>query len=74
MSDIHYAKGDKYAEIYSPQRINGSKVNNPVYLGKVIDKENHIFWTGKGDIIGTQRETAMKSPIGRKKLLANTSY
>lgn len=42
---IHYdiKNGVEYASIYSPQRIDGKKVNNPEYLGRVIDKENGIY-------------------------------
>ena len=34
-----------YAEVYSPQRVNGKKVNDPVYLGKVINLEEGIFYS-----------------------------
>jgi hypothetical protein len=39
--------GARYAEIYTPQRVNGKKVNNPVYLGRVIDLDNGIFYNRK---------------------------
>lgn len=42
---IHYEikNGIEYASIYTPQRIDGKKVNNPEYLGRVVDKANGIY-------------------------------
>jgi hypothetical protein len=44
-SFIHSIKnnGAEYAYIYTPRKINGKKDNDPVYLGRVIDKERGIF-------------------------------
>ena len=44
-SFIHYQeiKGKQYASIYTPRKVNGKKDNQPLYLGRVIDKENGIF-------------------------------
>ena len=39
--------GIKYAEIYTPQRLDGKKVNNPQYLGKVVDLNKGIFYSKK---------------------------
>jgi hypothetical protein len=40
----------EYASICTPQRVNGKKVNNPVYLGRVIDKDRGIFKNQKRGI------------------------
>jgi hypothetical protein len=44
-SFIHYheIKGALYASICTPTRINGKKDNQPLYLGRVIDKEQGVF-------------------------------
>jgi hypothetical protein len=44
-SFIHYLNkdGKQYASIYTPKRVNGKKVNDPVYLGRVINKEEGIY-------------------------------
>jgi hypothetical protein len=48
-SHIHvsYKNGVGYAELYTPQRKDGKKINNPLYLGKVIDLEKGIFLSRK---------------------------
>jgi len=33
----------EYAYIYTPRKINGKKDNDPIYLGRVIDKDRGIF-------------------------------
>jgi len=42
---IHYEvkNGIEYASVYTPRRENGKKVNDPEYLGRVIDKEKGIY-------------------------------
>jgi hypothetical protein len=42
---IHYdiKNGIEYASVYTPQRIQGKKINNPEYLGRVVDKEKGIY-------------------------------
>ena len=42
---IHYdiKNGVEYASIYTPRRIDGKKVNDPVYLGRVVDKSKGIY-------------------------------
>jgi hypothetical protein len=42
---IHYdvKKGVEYASVYTPQRVDGIKVNNPEYLGRVVNKEKGIY-------------------------------
>lgn len=42
---IHYdvKNGVEYASVYTPRRENGKKVNDPEYLGRVIDKEKGIY-------------------------------
>ena len=42
---IHYdtKNGVEYASVYTPQRRNGKKVNDPEYLGRVIDKVQGVF-------------------------------
>ena len=42
---IHYdiKNGVEYASVYTPRRVNGNKVNDPEYLGRVIDKNKGIF-------------------------------
>jgi hypothetical protein len=35
--------GIEYASVYTPARINGQKVNNPEYLGRVVDKSKGIY-------------------------------
>jgi len=50
ISHIHVSakkNGVHYAEIYTPQRKDGKKINNPIYLGKVIDLEKGIFFNRK---------------------------
>jgi hypothetical protein len=44
-SFIHYhnIKGNLYASIYTPRKVNGKKDNQPQYLGRVIDKEKGIY-------------------------------
>lgn len=44
-SFIHYkaANGAEYASIFTPRRENGKKVNDPEYLGRVIDREKGIY-------------------------------
>ena len=44
-SFIHYQdiKGNLYASIYTPRKVNGKKDNQPQYLGRVIDKEKGVF-------------------------------
>jgi len=46
MSHIHVnQKG--YAEVYTPRRVNGKKVNDPIYLGKVVNLDEGIFFSRK---------------------------
>jgi len=48
-SHIHLGplkNGARYAEVYTPKRVDGKKVNNPVYLGKVIDLKKGYSTTG----------------------------
>jgi hypothetical protein len=40
-------EGTIYAEVFYPQRKNGKKVNDPIYLGKVIDLEKGLFHSRK---------------------------
>ena len=44
-SFIHCIKQNEaeYAYIYTPRKVNGKKDNDPVYLGRVIDKERGLF-------------------------------
>jgi hypothetical protein len=44
-SFIHYKQknGIEYASVFTPRRESGKKVNDPIYLGRVIDKENGIY-------------------------------
>jgi len=44
-SFIHYQtiKGNLYASVYTPRRVEGKKDNQPLYLGRVIDRENGIY-------------------------------
>jgi len=48
-SFIHYknAGGVEYASVFTPRRENGKKVNDPEYLGRVVDKENGIYQNRK---------------------------
>jgi hypothetical protein len=73
MSHIHVNfKG--YAEVYTPRRVNGKKVNDPVYLGKVINLEEGIFYSRQR---GYFRYTAeggfddcdLEVPEGQEKLI-----
>jgi hypothetical protein len=36
-------KGVEYASVYKARRVNGKKINDIQYLGRVIDKENGIY-------------------------------
>jgi hypothetical protein len=40
---VHKSKGLEYATICTPARENGKKVNNPIYLGRVINLEEGRF-------------------------------
>lgn len=42
---IHYdvKNGVEYASVYTPRRANGKKINDPEYLGRVIDKAKGVF-------------------------------
>jgi hypothetical protein len=40
-------KSTTYAEIFRPKRSEGKKVNDPEYLGKVIDLDKGIFYSRK---------------------------
>jgi len=42
---IHYdvKNGIEYASVYTPRKINGKKVNDPEYLGRVIDKVQGVY-------------------------------
>ncbi|MDR1992137.1 MAG: transposase, partial [Nitrososphaerota archaeon] len=40
---IDHKNGKQYASIYTPRRNNGKKVNDPQYLGRVINKEKGIY-------------------------------
>lgn len=42
---IHYQvkNGAEYASVYTPRRAEGKKVNDPEYLGRVVDKVQGIF-------------------------------
>ena len=48
-SFIHYQKikGNLYASVYTPRKVNGKKDNQPQYLGRVIDRDNGIFKSRK---------------------------
>ena len=48
-SFIHYkvTNGTEYASVFTPRREKGKKVNDPEYLGRVIDKENGIYRSRK---------------------------
>jgi hypothetical protein len=48
-SFIHYQKikGNLYASVYTPRKVNGKKDNQPQYLGRVIDRDNGIFQSRK---------------------------
>jgi hypothetical protein len=40
-------KNTEYAYYCHAKRVNGKKKNNETWLGRVIDKEKHIFYTKK---------------------------
>jgi len=42
---IHYEvkNGVEYASVYTPRRVEGKKVNDPEYLGRVIDKAKGVY-------------------------------
>jgi hypothetical protein len=40
---VHKSKGIEYASVCTPARVNGKKVNNQVYLGRVINLEEGRF-------------------------------
>jgi len=46
---IHYdvKKGVEYASVYTPRKVNGKKVNDPEYLGRVVDKDNGVYYSRK---------------------------
>jgi hypothetical protein len=39
----HNIKGNLYASVYTPRKVNGKKDNQPQYLGRVVDKEKGIY-------------------------------
>ena len=48
-SFIHYkaANGVEYASVFTPRRENGKKVNDPLYLGRVVDKDRGVYQNRK---------------------------
>ena len=42
---IHYdvKNGVEYASVYTPRRVDGKKINDPEYLGRVIDKSKGVY-------------------------------
>ncbi|MDR2199927.1 MAG: transposase [Deltaproteobacteria bacterium] len=40
---VHRSKGIEYASICTPKRVDGKKVNNPIYLGRVLNLEEGRF-------------------------------
>jgi hypothetical protein len=42
-----YGKDTEYASLCHAKRVNGKKINDEIWLGRVIDKEKHIFYTKK---------------------------
>jgi len=40
-------KGVEYASVYTPRKVNGKKVNDPEYLGRVVDKDNGVYYSRK---------------------------
>jgi hypothetical protein len=49
---VRKSKGIEYASICTPARVDGKKVNNPVYLGRVIDLKKGIFRSrARGDFV-----------------------
>ena len=46
---IHYdvKNGIKYASVYTPRKVKGKKLNDPEYLGRVIDQARGIYQSRK---------------------------
>jgi len=44
---IDNKNGNQYASIYTPKRTNGKKDNQPKYLGKIINKQQNIYYNKK---------------------------
>ncbi|MDR2352592.1 MAG: hypothetical protein LBF22_05415 [Deltaproteobacteria bacterium] len=54
---VRKSKGIEYASICTPARVNGKKVNNPIYLGRVIDLKAGKFRSkARGDFIYTIKD------------------
>jgi hypothetical protein len=73
MSHIHVnSKG--YAEVYTPRRVDGKKVNDPVYLGKVINLEEGIFYSKQRGHFryttdGGFDDCDLEIPVGQERLI-----
>jgi hypothetical protein len=64
---IYTKNGLEYGSIYTPNRINGVKDNNPLYLGRIVDKERFIFKNKKIGIFHYSLETGKFTKLGENK-------
>ena len=73
MSHIHVnTKG--FAEVYTPRRVNGKKINDPVYLGKVVNLDEGIFYSRQRGYFRYTTENGfddcdLEVPSGQEKLI-----
>lgn len=61
---IHYIAKNKaeYAYVYTPRRVNGKKVNDPEYLGRVVDKSAGVYQSRKRGVFTYSIEAGYVSP------------
>ena len=60
---IHYRKQNRieYAYVYTPHRVNGKKLNDPEYLGRVIDKVKGVYRNRKRGLFAYNIESGYTS-------------
>jgi hypothetical protein len=73
--------GTEYAYVYTPRKVNGKKDNDPVYLGRVINKEQGIFQSrarglftynvedGYGEAVAETKNNALPLTAKEEKLI-----
>ncbi|MDR0620859.1 MAG: hypothetical protein LBJ61_03160 [Deltaproteobacteria bacterium] len=57
------ADGLRYGEYCLPQRVNGTKINNEMWLLKVIDEENNVFYNRKDGCFRFDKANRTKIPV-----------
>jgi hypothetical protein len=60
--DIHYSGKYRYGYLCTPARENGKKVNNPIYLVRVINEAEGRFRNKEGENTSSRWKTAFRKP------------